>query len=302
MGISEYGSYNVSLPGPNVAGVLGLSGDSGNLAGIGVGGASTDGVAISGTDLGSGVGTSGASVAGYGVVGTSTKGDETVAGVLGQAGLTGDLAGVGVQGRSTNGTGVVGSDAGNGVGVDATSRSGVAVSAHIDSTTSNADVKDVSQAGLGAGLNVETTLATNGSPAINATSGSAAAAVKAFGKFVPKGVGVPEAGNELALLVYGVSTFTRSGAVGIAAGTESVVVAVPGGLSATSHVLATLQTNAGTVAVRAAVPDPAAGEITIYLTSAPTVVVQVGWFVFDSIPIFQSVGGPGHGGGPRPGL
>lgn len=59
-----------------------------------------------------------------------------------------------------------------------------------------------------------------------------------------------------------------------------MLVTVPGGLTATSHVLATLQTNTGTVAVRAAVPNTSTGKITIYFTASAPVGTKVAWFVF----------------------
>ena len=88
------------------------------------------------------------------------------------------------------------------------------------------------------------------------------------------------AGNAAALDVHGVASFTRSNVVTVATNATSVVVNVPGGLSATSHVLATVQTNLGTVGVRAAVPNPANGKVTIYLTGAAPAGTKVAWFVF----------------------
>ena len=74
--------------------------------------------------------------------------------------------------------------------------------------------------------------------------------------------------NGKALEVEGKVTFTRSGAATRSAAATSVVVTVPGGPMSTSHVLATLQTNHGTLAVRAAVPDTSNGKVTIYFTAS----------------------------------
>ena len=63
--------------------------------------------------------------------------------------------------------------------------------------------------------------------------------------------------------------------------TVSVLVSVPGGLTAASHVLATMQTKlATTPQIVAAVPNAATGKITIYLSAAPASAVNVAWFVF----------------------
>jgi len=55
---------------------------------------------------------------------------------------------------------------------------------------------------------------------------------------------------------------------------------VPGGLTASSHVLATMQTNTGAIGVRAAVPNPATGKVTIYLTGTAPKGAKIAWFVF----------------------
>ena len=118
---------------------------------------------------------------------------------------------------------------------------------------------------------------------MQATSGAAAqAAVRATGVAKAVSASVPVAGNGPALTVQGVASFTRSGVASVLAGTSSIVVNVPGGLTAASHVLATAQTNLGTLSVRAAVPNTTTGKITIYLSgSVPaSQSFSVGWFVF----------------------
>jgi hypothetical protein len=93
-------------------------------------------------------------------------------------------------------------------------------------------------------------------------------------------------GNGNALDVHGRTTFTRSGILTIANKNNGLTGAVPGCLTGTSHVLATMQSNSGTLAVRAAVPITTganAGRIQIFLTgNAPAGGVKVGWVVFGS--------------------
>ena len=105
-------------------------------------------------------------------------------------------------------------------------------------------------------------------------------AIAATGHPVLPGPGVPVAGNGAALSVSDVTSFTRSGAVTLGGPGTSVAVSVPGGLSSSSHVLATMQTNTGVIAVRAAVPNPATGKVTIYLTGTAPKGAKIAWFVF----------------------
>jgi hypothetical protein len=60
----------------------------------------------------------------------------------------------------------------------------------------------------------------------------------------------------------------------------SLLISVPGGLTAASHVLATLQTVAGNVSVKAAIPNTATGKVTILFTGTVPVGTKVAWFVF----------------------
>jgi hypothetical protein len=77
--------------------------------------------------------------------------------------------------------------------------------------------------------------------------------------------------------------FRRSGVVTITSANQALTGIVPGGLDASSHVLATMQTNSGTLTVRAAVPivtGANANKIQIFLTgTAPSSGVKVAWFV-----------------------
>jgi len=119
-------------------------------------------------------------------------------------------------------------------------------------------------------------------PTIRATSSAAAPAVLATGKAVAaNGTSVQLAGNAAALAVQGAASFTRSGIATIGSGVTSATVKVAGGLAASSHVLATMQTKLTTTPqIVAAVPSASKGTITIYLSAAPSSTVHVAWFVF----------------------
>ena len=54
---------------------------------------------------------------------------------------------------------------------------------------------------------------------------------------------------------------------------------MPGGLSATSNVLATVQSNTA-VGVRSAVPHPLTGKVTIHFNAIAPEGTKVAWFVF----------------------
>jgi hypothetical protein len=152
---------------------------------------------------------------------------------------------------------------------------GRAVHAHLDNTANASDVVSASTAGTGAALSASTS-ATAANPAVKVTSGNAAQpAVRASGL---------AGGTGLALDVRGKAQFNRSGLLTIASANNKLTGAVPGGLNANSRVLAMMQSNSGTLAVRAAVPilsGPNVNKIQIYLTgNAPAGGVKVAWFVF----------------------
>jgi hypothetical protein len=173
----------------------------------------------------------------------------------------------------------VASTLGTGHGVNASSAKGVGLLAQTSlATNANPAVKAQSNGKGQAVLAANTTAAT--APVVQATSAGSVPAVQATGKVVAAGGAVAAAGNAAALTVQGVATFTRSGNVTLAAAAMSIVVNVPGGLTATSNVLATIQTNTGTIAVRAAVPNTATGKITIYFTASAPIGTKVAWFVF----------------------
>jgi hypothetical protein len=92
--------------------------------------------------------------------------------------------------------------------------------------------------------------------------------------------GVFPGGSGLALRADGPVVFSRSGLLTIAAGKSSISKAVPA-LSATSMVLATLQTNRAGVYIQAAVASPRTGRITIYLNKTMPAATKVAYFVLD---------------------
>jgi hypothetical protein len=178
---------------------------------------------------------------------------------------------------------VVASTLGTGHGVNASSAKGVGLLAQTSlATNANPAVQAQSNGKGQAVLAANTAAATL--PAVQATSAAAVPALQVTGKAVPAGGAVALAGNAAALTVQGVSTFTRSGVATIAAGATSIVVNVAGGLTATSHVLATLQTRfaSGTQPqIQSVVPATGTGKITIYLSAAVPAshTVSVAWFV-----------------------
>jgi hypothetical protein len=137
----------------------------------------------------------------------------------------------------------------------------------------------------GTGVSGVTLSPGNPNPGVVGISNGTGPGVRAQGRavFASSGVG---AGRAAALEVLGRAAFTRSGVITVPGGAANAITdLVPGGLLASSHVLATVQENKGTIGVRAAVPMVAAGpnkgKIQVFLTgTAPAGGVKVGWFVF----------------------
>lgn len=191
-----------------------------------------------------------------------------------------DGAGNGVTGTSATGNGVYGtimsavtddvaavsaSNAGTGVGLYAESNGGICVNAEDRSVDTGAyGVYAESPGGTG----VYGT-STDGLGVVGQTfDGTGVTAIGQFGT---------------ALDVQGVSKFSRSGIKTIAgtAGSPKSSVKVTGvSLTASSLVLATIQTNnAPGVFIQSAVPNVANSWITINLNQAVTVSVKVAWFI-----------------------
>ena len=94
-----------------------------------------------------------------------------------------------------------------------------------------------------------------------------------------RGIGVYATANaegSAALQVNGRAVFSSSGQIVVPAGATSASVSGLT-LSASASVLATLQQDLPGVSVRAAVPDPATGTVTVHLSAAPGVDATVGW-------------------------
>ncbi|MEO8328899.1 MAG: hypothetical protein ABI586_02730 [Candidatus Nanopelagicales bacterium] len=82
-----------------------------------------------------------------------------------------------------------------------------------------------------------------------------------------------------ALRVDGAVHFARSGRATVPAGSKSVVVSAAVRLHSTA--MATLQTRQNGVAIEAAVPDPTAGTLTIWLNRAARAPLDVAWLLLD---------------------
>jgi hypothetical protein len=98
------------------------------------------------------------------------------------------------------------------------------------------------------------------------------------------GTGLYAEGTEAAIEVVGTAMFSESGVaivLGSAASPKSKVAVQSVTLTPNSFVLATVQQVNGDAQVKQAVPNVAAGAITIYLTAPVTVHVKVGWFVIN---------------------
>ena len=254
--------------GTNVA-VYGLNGGAAPLILTDVAGVKGESTGATGV-----VGTSDAVIGVHGVVGDAT-------GIIFNAGVVGEGNSTfhGVVGASVDGNGVVAST-NTGAGVATSSVTGPALVATTTAATNTNPAIQVQSNGKGAAVLATTTAAAT-NPAVRATSNSTNPAINAVGKLVlANGSSVLVAGNGPALKVNGVSTFTRSGVVHVSG--TSVTVDVAGGLTSTSHVLATMQTTtAAAVSVKSASPSSSTGKITITLTAAaPAGGVDVAWLVF----------------------
>jgi hypothetical protein len=85
-------------------------------------------------------------------------------------------------------------------------------------------------------------------------------------------------GDGFALYVDGRASFPQvAGKLTVPAGAHQATQAAL--VQSDSIVLATMQQNVANVSVRAAVPSPAGGAFTVFLTQAATTDVTVGWFV-----------------------
>ena len=225
-------------------------------------------IGVLGTDSGTGTG--------VGVLGTVTNPENSQPAVYGFTQGTGP----GVQGESDGpGPGVLGTDNGTGTGYGllgeltnprnpkaavfgTTAGTGAAVEG--DSTGTGPGVFGFSE-GTGPGVRGASV---GSNPGVEGQSSGTGPGVLALND-----------GSGPALEVQGPATFSRSGLATIAARKTSVTVSFPG-VTATSMVLATLQTVAKGVGVAAAVPG--VDSFVIKLTKKPKIDVVVAWFVMGS--------------------
>jgi hypothetical protein len=239
------------------------------------GGTYSTGISGHGADIGV-LGTDSGTGTGVGVLGTVTNPENSQPAVYGFTQGTGP----GVQGESDGpGPGVLGTDNGTGTGYGllgeltnprnpkaavfgTTAGTGAAVEG--DSTGSGPGVFGFSE-GTG--------------PGVRGASVGSNPGVEGQSSGTGPGVLAVNDGSGPALEVQGPATFSRSGLATIAARKSSVTVSFPG-VTATSMVLATLQTVAKGVAVAAAVPGP--DSFTVKLTKKPKIDVVVAWFVMGS--------------------
>jgi hypothetical protein len=118
-------------------------------------------------------------------------------------------------------------------------------------------------------------------PGVKGSSDSTGIGVYGTNQSTGTGVLAENTGTGPALSVHGSALFSRSGTVVIPSGATKATVTPPGGLTASSLVLALLQDVAGGVMVKAAVPKPGAGTFQIVLNKAPTApaTATVAWLV-----------------------
>ncbi|HXQ59980.1 MAG TPA: hypothetical protein VN799_07765, partial [Acidimicrobiales bacterium] len=236
------------------------------------GGTYSTGIIGHGADIGV-LGTDSGTGTGVGVLGTVTNPENSQPAVYGFT----QGVGPGVQGESDGpGPGLLGTDNGTGTGYGVLGEltNPLNTRAAIYGTT----------AGTGAGVEGDSRGAGPGvfgfsegtGPGVRGASVGSKPGVEGQGSGTGAGVLALNDGSGPALEVQGPATFSRSGLATIVAKKTSVSVSFPG-VTATSMVLATVQTMAKGVAVAAAVPD--ADSFTIKLTKAPKKDVVVAWFV-----------------------
>ncbi|MFF4249698.1 hypothetical protein ACFY1L_00605 [Streptomyces sp. NPDC001663] len=245
------GLYSVSFRGSAVRGYSyngdGVYGAS-RTNGAGVHGVSSTGTAVYGQDTGNGTGVQGNSPGGVGV-----RGSGSGAGVIGEAS---DAGGFGVEGINRQGLN-------GGYGVLGYARTGVWGDGSIGVIG-----RGLTQYGIGVEGDA---LGEGGIGVFGATSANAG------------GIGVyataPNPGST-ALQVRGSAVFSSGGRVTVPAGSDRITVTGPT-LGPASMVLATVQQDTPGIAVRAAVPDPAAGSFTVFLTQTSATETAVAWFVIN---------------------
>ncbi len=151
---------------------------------------------------------------------------------------------------------------------------GVVSASPADTTDNNLKLGRANDSGqFGTGLK-----ANSSNPALDVANTSVGPALAATGHPIAEGGAVAAPGNGPALSVQGVAIFTRSGLATVPTGVRSVIINVPGGLSAFSGGFAMTQ---GPGPITGAVAlDPATGTLTIFLIGVTSFPTNVAWFVF----------------------
>jgi hypothetical protein len=252
-------------------------------AGSGVVGKSTSGPGVSGiSDSHNGV--QGSSKAATGVAATSDSG----AGRRGKS-----TSGPGVHGESSSNNGVEGI-ASTATGVYGQSTAGAGVWAYTDAANVPALIGQGGTDGTGV-LGLSGPGTPTAGPRLTGVYGYAAQSTASRGVYgqstvgagvigeATSGIGVQaSASSGVALRVSGRAAFSRSGRASVPAKANHVDVVVPGGLSSSASVLATLQLPRGTVHVTSArINYPKAGTVRISLNAvaSTTASTPVAWFV-----------------------
>jgi hypothetical protein len=239
------------------------------------GGPYSTGISGHGADIGV-LGTDNGTGTGVGVLGIVTNIENSQPAVYGFTQGTGP----GVQGESDGpGPGVLGTDNGTGTGY--------AVFGELTNPDNTRAAVYGSTAGTGAAVEGDSRGAGPGvfgfsegvGPGVRGSSVGSNPGVEGQSSSTGPGVLALNDGSGPALEVQGPATFSRSGLATVSAKNRTVTVSFPG-VTATSMVLATLQTMSKGIAVAAAVPG--VDSFTIKLTKVPKRDVVVAWFVLGS--------------------
>jgi hypothetical protein len=214
-----------------------------------------------------------------GVFGDNNSQDASAVGVYGRvasggqpgsgsAGVRGDNGGVGQSNADT--AGVYGYNNSVGYGVRGLSEYGDGLYAKTNSTISGTS----GVYGVGNAPNTTGVAGSSDSGTGVQASSSSGTALQVNGRSRFTG----QATFQNGVAVTGKATFSRSGLLTAPGGTSSLVKTGIS-LSASSYVLATMQTNTPGVSVQSAVPNPAASTITIHLNTTAPAGTKVAWFV-----------------------
>jgi len=258
-------------------------------------------VAFSGVQSGSGTGLNGQSGTGNGVLGTTggasnagvqgTNSNDDGTAVLGVGAATATSNSVGVEGDGD--TGVLGAGIFGVVGF--TSELGIGVYGSASNTAppvfgASGVIGQADAGGTGVvGFTGTTEVPPTPDVGIYGRSDTGGAGGRGLVGFCSQGIGLlgqtdtgtglrAFAGNNagLALRVSGKAAFDRSGKVTITAG-HSSIVKTGIALTASSFILATLQTNVAGLFIQSVVTTPSGSKFTISLNKAPSVNVSVAW-------------------------